>query len=124
MFDNNWNQKHKKLWESSLEINNEGLSYFQVNLTELINIILNTFSLKYEVEITEHIENNSNNKTFKMLTFKFLEKADSKIWVYNNMADFEIDGKHCVFEEWGYLSPKELETQFIRNLKNILSKSL
>ena len=123
MFNRNWNRNHEEFWKSSLELNKDGLSYFQAELTEKIKKVLNSLSITFKEKITEHSDINNRDRIVKMITITFLENPKSKLWVYNDMAEYEINQIHHIFEEWGYLSPTELQKRFLTELNETLQKT-
>ncbi len=120
MFNNKWNKNHIALWKIPLEINANGFSNFQSNLLNVTKNFLESNEIKYSEEITTHIDNVDENKIVKLITLTLTDFLNSKLWIYHDMADYDINKKHHIFEEWGYLSPIDLQEKFIENLHIVL----
>ncbi|WP_417940370.1 hypothetical protein [Flavobacterium sp. RS13.1] len=120
MFNRNWNRNHEESWKTPLELNNEGLSNFQAELLKKIKELLYSNSIKFIVKNTEHIDLNNSDRKVKMITILLTDLKESQIWIYNDMAEYEINKIHHIYEEWGYLTPIELQEKYIKNIREIL----
>ena len=120
MFNSNWNKDHKAFWKSALELNDEGLSNFQNELINEVKVLLNSNSIKYLEKTSKHFDLNDNEKIVKMITLSLIEYSESKIWIYNDMAEYDINKIHHIYEEWGYLTPNELQEKFLSGIRKIL----
>ncbi len=120
MFNNSWNTNHINFWEIPLELNSEGFSNFQIELLSKIKYLLSTNSIKYTEEISEHLDLNENNKFVKLVTITLSDFEKSELWIYHDMAEYDLINNHHIFEEWGYLNPVELEETYLKNVKKIL----
>ena len=120
MFNSNWNKDHKAFWKSALELNDEGLSNFQNELINEVKVLLNSNSIKYLEKTSKHFDLNDNEKIVKMITLSLIEYSESKIWIYNGMAEYDINKIHHIYEEWGYLTPNELQEKFLSGIRKIL----
>lgn len=121
IFKSSWNTEHKKLWKISLELTNEGFSNFQTELNNKIKQLLNTNSIKFTENITDHTDLNDNSKKVKLIELSLNNFTESKLWIYHDMAEFDINKKHHIYEEWGYLKPEELQKIFVENICDILN---
>ena len=120
MFNRNWNRNHEESQKTPLELNSEGFSNFQAELLNKIKELLHSNSIKFTVENTEHIDLNNSDRKVKMITIHLNDLPESQIWIYNDMAEYEINKIHHIYEEWGYLTPVELQEKYIENIKEIL----
>ena len=121
IFKSSWNTEHKKFWKISLELNNEGFSNFQTELNNKITQLLNTNSIKFTENITEHADVNDNSKKVKLIELSLNDFTESKLWIYHDMAEYDINKKHHIYEEWGYLKPEELQKVFVENMCDVLN---
>lgn len=120
MFNNKWNKNHIASWKIPLEINGDGFSNFQSSFLSEVKSFFESNEIKYSEEITTHIDNIKDNKTVKLITLSLTDFSNSELWIYHDMADYNINEKHRIFEEWGYLSPNEMQEKFIESLHNDL----
>jgi cyclophilin family peptidyl-prolyl cis-trans isomerase len=115
-----WHQNHIQFWGRYLEINNEGFSLFQTKLQSQLNDLLDRNAVEYLTEIKEYKDINGKNKIVKMITVKVNDTNNSKFWIYHDMADFDLNKNHQVFEEWSYLDPEELIEKYLKSTMGIL----
>jgi hypothetical protein len=121
MFKNKkWNIEHEQFWKAELELNNEGLSNFQKTLLIDVKYLLNSNSINYSEEVAEQSDLNDHSKIVKMFTLTLNQFKDSKFWIYHDMAEYNLDHIHHIYEEWGYLKPNDLKEKFIKTAKGIL----
>ena len=121
MFENKkWNIEHEQFWKSELEMNNDGLSNFQYGLLNEIKYILDSNSITYKEENSKHIDINDDSKIVKMITITLNQPKESKFWIYHDMAEYELDNIHHIYEEWGYLKPNDLKERFLKTAREIL----
>jgi|TARA_B110000211_G_C13852463_1_gene452822 inhibitor of KinA sporulation pathway (predicted exonuclease) len=113
-----WNGNHILYWRKPLELNNFGFSVFQNKLLNEIEIVLKDSGISYETEITEHKDLEDKNRIVKMIKLTLNEK--SKFWIYHNMAELDLKGKHEIYEEWGYLKPEDLIKKYLKSTKELL----
>ena len=113
-----WNENHILNWKKPLELNDSGFSVFQIELVSKLENVLAVCGIHYETEITEHYDLTSENEIVKMI--KLTLNEHSKFWIYHNMAELEIKGKHEIYEEWGYLKPDELIKKYLESTKELL----
>lgn len=114
------NQDHIRFWKEHLELNNDGYSLFQINLNRQLRNLLDTKRIEYSTEITKHIDTNENSKIVKLITITLINIPDSKFWIYHNMADFKLNKKSQIYEEWGYLKPYDLIEEYLKSTVEIL----
>lgn len=121
MFENKkWNIEHEQFWKSELEMNNDGVSNFQYRLLNEIKYILDSNSITYKEENSKHIDINDDSKIVKMITITLNQPKESKFWIYHDMAEYELDNIHHLYEEWGYLKPNDLKERFLKTAREIL----
>src|SRR5690606_36042804 len=101
-----WRKNHILYWKKPLELNDSGFSFFQIELQNKLEKILNDNNILFTTEIINHADLNDRNRAVKMTSFILNE--NSKFWIYQDMAELDIYGKHEIYEEWGYLKPKDL----------------
>jgi hypothetical protein len=118
----NWNKRHTEYWKESLQFDQNRLSFFQVELVDKLREQLNNCSLQYSIKITDFKDFDKEKKEVKLVTMTIDKWPGSKLWIYNNMADFEIDKNHQVFEEWGYLKPNDLMDKYLESLNELLKE--
>jgi hypothetical protein len=116
----NWNKKHDENWKTQLELNSEGFSNFQVVLIEKVKETLNLNSISFSEEISIHNDLNNYDREVKMITLNLNDFSESKIWIYHDMAEYEINKIHHVYEEHGYLTPEELQEEFLKSMSEII----
>jgi hypothetical protein len=121
LFKNEWNETHVRLWEPYRELNNEGFSQFQIELQKLVETVLRANAIEFLVESTDEPHLNDDTITVKLITLSLTNYFDSVIWIYHDMAEYDLIKQHHIFEEWGYLSPKDLYQRFIENIIKILN---
>jgi len=120
MFNNKWNKNHIALWKIPLQINADSFSNFQLSLLNEVKNLLESNGIKYYEETTTHFDNIGDNEVVKLTTLTLTDSINSKLWIYHDIADYDINKKHQIFEEWGYLSPNELQEKFVESLQVVL----
>jgi len=113
-----WNENHILNWSKPLEFNKSGFSNFQNELLTKLSIVLSELKLSFETEITEHSDLNNENIKVKLLKLNLNE--NSRFWIYHDMAELEINSKHEIYEEWGYLKPEKLISEYLKSTKKLL----
>jgi len=114
------NKRHDENWKTQLELNSDGFSNFQVELIEKVKEILNSNSIRFSEEISENQDLDNYDRKVKMVTLILNDFQESKIWIYHNMSDYEINKIHHVYEEYGYETPEELHKEFVKNISKII----
>jgi hypothetical protein len=115
----NWNKDHIEFWKDDLIIKDNGFSSFQSTLFSQTKEILDSISISFQEIITKYIDDlNEEDKEVKLITLKL--DNGSEVWIYNDMAEYDISGLHHIYEEWGYLKPKDLQLNFLNSIKEIL----
>jgi hypothetical protein len=113
-----WRKNHVIYWQNFLELNNSGFSLFQIELRDKLIHILSNNTISYVTEIVEHRDLNDESRIVKMIT---LTSDDNlKFWIYHDMAELEIDNKHEIYEEWGYLKPQDLIDRYLKSTEKLL----
>ncbi|MBS4040308.1 MAG: hypothetical protein KGZ81_06875 [Flavobacteriales bacterium] len=120
MFNRSWNRNHEEFWKTSLELNSEGLSNFQSELLDKIKELLNSNSIKFIENKSEHYDLDNSDRIVKMVNIILNDFPESQFWIYNDMAEYELNKIHHIYEEWGYLTPVELQEWYIKNVREIL----
>lgn len=121
MFNNKWNKDHILFWKIPLELNSDGFTGFQTGLTNAVKTLLESNQINYTEEIEEVIDSLSDDyENVKLVTLTLTDHNDSKLWIYHDMAEYDINKKHHIFEEWGYLSPTDLQERYIKKLSEVL----
>ena len=113
-----WNKKHISFWKDSLMIQPDGYTLFQTNLLNKIKEIFDSNSIDYKISVSNHPDLNNPDITVKMVTVNFNET--SKLWIYHDMAEYDISEIHHIYEEWGYLKPSDLNDEYLKSVKTIL----
>ncbi|UJF29355.1 hypothetical protein L0B70_10990 [Kaistella sp. 97-N-M2] len=85
-----------------------------------IKNLFDSNSIQYVEEVSEHTDLADLNKIVKMITLSLEDYSESQLWIYHDMAEYNIIKKHAIFEEWGYISPAELQVKYIKSLRDIL----
>lgn len=67
MFNRSWNRNHEEFWKTSLELNSEGLSNFQSELLDKIKELLNSNSIKFIENKSEHYDLDNSDRIVKMV---------------------------------------------------------
>ena len=88
-------------------------------MKELKNLFVSN-SIQYVEEVSEHTDLVDLNKIVKMITLSLKDYSESQLWIYHDMAEYNVIKKHAIFEEWGYISPEELQEKYIKSLREIL----
>jgi hypothetical protein len=114
-----WKENHIFFWQNFLEFDSFGFSVFQNELLHKIEQLLTNQNVTYSKEITKHQDTNDTDKNVKLIHIK--TDIDSTFWIYHDMAEFSIKGNHQMFEEWGYLKPQDLITNFMNSIKTLLT---
>ncbi len=117
---NKWKKDHINFWQESLELRNDRFSLFQIKLNDHLKNLLDRNSVEYKTEITEHLDINDKSRTVKMITISLQNRTDSKFWIYHDMADFKLNKKSQIYEEWGYIKPNDLIEEYLKSTKEIL----
>lgn len=117
-----WNENHILNWTKPLELNDSGFSGFQSELVYKLKNVLADFGISFEIEISEHDDLNDESRIVKMITLT--SDGNSKFWIYNDMAELEIEKKHEIYEEWGYLKPEDLISEYIKSVKKLLNRKI
>jgi len=120
MFNSKWNKNHKLLWKNSLEQDDDGFSGFQLTLAEDIKCLLNANAIKFTEEVAVYFDYTGDYEYVKLVTIILDELPDSKLWVYHDMAEYVINKEHHIYEEWGYLSPEDLQNRYLNSICEIL----
>jgi hypothetical protein len=120
MFNRSWNRNHEEFWKTPLELNSEGLSNFQSELLDKIKELLNSNSIKFIENKSEHYDLDNSDRIVKMVNIILNDFPESQFWIYNDMAEYKLNKIHHIYEEWGYLSPFELQEWYIKNVREIL----
>lgn len=115
-----WIAEHIELWKDELKLDNEGYSKFQLFLFTKVKTELTEQNIDFTLETTEHPSLDNEDITVKLITLTLSNLKDSKIWIYHDMAEYDIKGTHHIYEEWGYLKPAELQDKFTKSFKDIL----
>lgn len=115
-----WRENHILYWKKPLELDISGFSYFQIELREKLEKILNNHSILFAIEITEHADLNDRNRAVKMITL--ILDGNSKFWIYRDMAELSINNEHQIYEEWGYLKPEDLIKRYLNSTKKLLNQ--
>ncbi|ESU19857.1 hypothetical protein FEDK69T_31140 [Flavobacterium enshiense DK69] len=55
-----------------------------------------------------------------MITLSLNDYPESKIWIYHDMAEYDLNKIHHIYEEWGYLNPNDLKERFLNSIREIL----
>jgi len=118
-----WNAEHIEYWKDELILDNDGYSKFQLILFTKVKTELNDLNLGFTSEITEHPSLDNKDTTVKMITLTLCNLNDSKIWIYHDMAEYDLMNTHHIFEKWGYLKPVDLRDQFINLIKTEIIKT-
>jgi len=113
-----WRKEHIEYWRDDLLIRDNGFSNFQSILRNKTIEILDSASITYEESISNHLALNEKDKKVKMIALKL--DNESEVWIYHDMAEYDIGGTHHIYEEWGYLKPAELQDEFTKSFKDIL----
>ena len=120
MFNTKWNENHQLNWNSELEFKKDGYSGFQLQFMIELKILFDLNSIEYVEKVSENIDLLDSNKVVKMIVLTLKDYSESQIWIYHDMAEYDITKKHAIFEEWGYISPVELREKFINSLREVL----
>ena len=117
-----WNTEHIEYWNDELKLDNDGYSKFQLILFTKVKTALTDQNLCFTSEITEHSHLDNKDTALKMITLTLGNLNDSKIWIYHDMAEYDLMNTHHIFEEWGYLKPDDLRDRFIYLMKTEINK--
>jgi hypothetical protein len=120
---NKWNAVHNEFWKIELEQDEAGCSIFQRDCVSRVEFTLNGHEILYSIEKIELKYELDKKGIATLISFRFAKDGDSKIWVYNDMAEFDISGTHKIFEEWGFLKPSDLKEEFIEALIEEINKN-
>ena len=120
MFNKKWNENHRLNWKSELELKNDGYSGFQLKFMKELKILFDLNSIEYVEEVSKHIDLFDSNKIVKMIVITLKNYPESQLWIYHDMAEYDITKNHAIFEEWGYISPVELREKFVNSLREVL----
>jgi len=113
-----WNNNHADNWNKFLNLNDLGLSLFQNNLLIDLKQILKNNTIRFDSKIKEHKEIDDNNLMVKLITVSIDENC--KFWIYYDMAELDLKGKHQIYEKWNYLKPQDLIAEYLKSTKEIL----
>ena len=120
MFKNKWNENHRSYWNPQLELKSDGFSSFQSELIKQVKDLLNSSFIKYTENVSQHTDLNDKDKVVKMVTLTLTDFLESSLWIYHDMAEYNLNKSHHIYEEWGYLSPVELQEKYIESVIHIL----
>ena len=120
MFNRKWNENHQLNWNKELELESHGYSGFQLQLMKELKILFDSNSIEYVEEVSEYNDLSDRNKIVKMIVLKLKNYSESQLWIYPDMAEYDVIKKHAIFEEWGYISPIQLREKFIKSLREVL----
>ena len=123
MFNNKWNATHKLNWDPELQLDKNGFTGFQLNLIKELKGLLQSYSIGYSEELTEHKDLYDENRIVKMIRISLNDSFDSQFWIYHDMAEYNLKSLHHIYEEWGYISPSELYEKYILNAKSIIDNN-
>ena len=115
-----WNKEHIEYWKDDLKLKDDGHSKFQSDLASRAKFELTDLKIEFSTETTNHESLSDKSVTVKMITFTLNNLTDSKIWIYHDMAEYDLMETHHIFEEWGYLKPDDLSDTFISSMKTEL----
>ena len=113
-----WNRKHILFWKDSLIIQTDGYSLFQTNLLDMVKELFDSNSIVYNTSVSYGPDLNNSDITVKAITVNFNETSD--LWIYHDMAEYNITEIHHIYEEWGYLKPTDLNDEYLKSVKAIL----
>lgn len=113
-----WIKNHILYWIKSLELDDYGFSFFQIELRNKLEKILNDNAISFTTEITDHADLNDRNRAVKIICLTLNES--SIFWIYHDMADFMINNEIEIYEEWGYLKPEDLIEKYLESSKRLL----
>lgn len=117
-----WNSEHIEYWKDELKLDNEGFSRFQSDLASRVKSELTDLQIEFTAETTSHQSLAEKNLTVKMITLTLISLTNSKVWIYHDMAEYDLMNTHHIFEEWGYLKPDDLRDTFINSMKTEIKK--
>lgn len=117
-----WNKDHIEYWTDKKKLRTDRYSKFQSDLFSRVKSELTSLKIEFSTETTNHESLSNNCVTVKMITLVLNNLIDSKIWIYHDMAEYDLMETHHTFEEWGYLKPDDLSDAFISSMKNEIEK--
>jgi hypothetical protein len=117
-----WNKEHIEYWKDELKLRADGYSKFQSDLFSLVKSELTDLKIEFSTETTNHESLSNRSITVKMITLTLNSLTASKIWIYHDMAEYDLMQTHHIFEEWGYLKPDDLSDAFISSMKKEIKK--
>ena len=120
MFNNKWKENHLSYWNPQLELKSDGFSGFQSELIKQVKDLLNSNSIKYIENVSQHRDLDDKDRVVKMVTLTLTDFLESSLWIYHDMAEYDLNKSHHIYEEWGYLSPIELQDKYIKSIIHIL----
>ena len=118
-----WNKEHVEYWKDNLKLKDDGYSKFQSDLVSRVESELSDLKIEFSIETTSHESLFDKNLIVKMITLTLNNLSDSKIWIYHDMAEYDLLNTHHIFEEWGYLKPDDLSDTFINSIKAEIKKT-
>ena len=86
-------------------------------------VLLTESEIKFKMESQIYARENENPPQAIMLIYN-LEATEDKVWIYHDMADFQINNEHQVFEKWGYKSPEILINELVSTLSEKLKNTV
>jgi len=117
-----WNAEHIEYWKDELKLKDDGYSQFQSDLASIVKSELIDLKIEFSSVTTNHESISDKDVTVKMITLTLNNLTDSKIWIYHDMAEYDLMNTHHIFEEWGYLKPDDLKETFVSSMKMEMKK--
>jgi hypothetical protein len=117
-----WNKEHIESWKDELKLKGDGYSKFQSDLASKVKSELSDLEIEFSTITTEHESLTDKNAMVKMITITLNNLTDCKIWIYHDMAEYDLMNTHHIFEEWGYLKPDDLKETLLNSMKTEIKK--
>jgi hypothetical protein len=116
-----WYKDHHQFWSKNLELNDDGISGFQLNLSNEIKELLRSNELSFLEEIKEDKDFIIENKTAKTIIIKLQDFKNSIFWIYFDGTQYQLNGKHHTYEGISYLKPQDLCKRYFKEIRKILN---